>query len=118
VPDFLHGLADRWVQLLGVDAAGLMLADQRGTLEMIASSSEQMRLAELFQLQNDQGPCLECYRSGAPVHEADLAGAGQRWPLFASAAAGEGFAAVQALPMRHTHFRLLSGGRCEVAGAG
>jgi hypothetical protein len=88
VPDFLHGLADRWVQLLGVDAAGLMLADQRGTLEMIASSSEQMRLAELFPLLNDQGPCLECYRSGAPVHEADLAGAGQRWPVRLSRGRG------------------------------
>jgi transcriptional regulator with GAF, ATPase, and Fis domain len=100
VADFLHGLADRCVQLLGVDAAGLMLADQRGSLEVIASSSEQSRLVELFQLQNDQGPCLECYRSGQPVSEVDLAAAGQRWPLFAPAAAGAGFAAVQALPMR------------------
>jgi transcriptional regulator with GAF, ATPase, and Fis domain len=88
------------VQLLKVDAAGLMLADQRGSLQVIASSSEQSRLVELFQLQNDQGPCLECYRSGRPVSEADLAAAGQRWPLFAPAAAGAGFAAVQALPMR------------------
>lgn len=100
VPDFLHGLADRCVQLLGADAAGLMLADQRGTLEVIASSSEQMRLVELFQLQNDQGPCLECFQTGAPVHEAYLAGASERWPLFAPAAAGAGFGAVQAIPMR------------------
>jgi hypothetical protein len=100
VADFLHGLADRCVQLLKVDAAGLMLADQRGSLQVIASSSEQSRLVELFQLQNDQGPCLECYRSGRPVSEADLAAAGQRWPLFAPAAAGAGFGAVQALPMR------------------
>jgi transcriptional regulator with GAF, ATPase, and Fis domain len=100
VADFLHGLADRCVQLLEVDAAGLMLADQRGTLQVIASSSEQTRLVELFQLQNDQGPCLECYRSGQPVSEANLGAAGQRWPLFAPAATRAGFAAVQALPMR------------------
>jgi transcriptional regulator with GAF, ATPase, and Fis domain len=100
VTDFLHGLADQCVQLLGVDAAGLMLADQRGTLEVIASSSQQTRLVELFQLQNDQGPCLECFQSGIPVHEADLAAARQRWPLFAPAATAAGFAAVQALPMR------------------
>ena len=37
---------------------------------------------------------------GQPVSEADLAAAGQRWPLFAPAAAGAGFAAVQALPLR------------------
>jgi hypothetical protein len=100
VADFLHGLADRCVQLLGVDAAGLMLADQRGSLAVMASSSEQSRLVELFQLQNDQGPCLECYRSGLPVSEADLAAAGQRWPLFAPAATEAGFRGVQALPMR------------------
>src|ERR1700744_3677421 len=100
VTDFLHGLADRAVQLLGVDAAGLMLADQRGSLRGVASSTEQARLAELFQLQHDQGPCLECFQSGSPVYEADMAAAAQRWPVFAPAAAGAGFAAMQALPMR------------------
>jgi transcriptional regulator with GAF, ATPase, and Fis domain len=100
VVDFLHGLADRCVRLLAVDAAGLMLADQRGSLRVIASSSEQGRLVELFQLQHDEGPCLECFQTGLPVSETDLAAAGQRWPAFAPAAAGAGFAAVQALPMR------------------
>ena len=99
VVDFLHGLADHCVQLLAVDAAGLMLADQRGSLRVIASSSEQARLVELFQLQHDQGPCLECFQTGLPVFEADLAAA-QRWPVFAPAALEAGFVAVQALPMR------------------
>jgi transcriptional regulator with GAF, ATPase, and Fis domain len=99
VVDFLHGLVDRCVRLLRVDAAGLMLADQRGSLRVIASSSEQARLVELFQLQHDEGPCLECFHTGLPVSEADVA-AGQRWPTFASAAAEAGFAAVQAVPMR------------------
>jgi transcriptional regulator with GAF, ATPase, and Fis domain len=100
VVDFLHGLADRCVRLLEVDAAGLMLADQRGSLRVIASSSEQARLVELFQLQHEEGPCLECYRTGQPVSEPDLATAKDRWPSFAPAAVGGGFAAVQALPMR------------------
>ncbi len=100
VVDFLHGLADRCVRLLAVDAAGLMLADQRGSLRVIASSSEQARLVELFQLQHEEGPCLECYRTGQPVSEPDLAAAKNRWPSFAPAAAQSGFAAVQALPMR------------------
>jgi transcriptional regulator with GAF, ATPase, and Fis domain len=100
VVDFLHGLADRCVRLLAVDAAGLMLADQRGSLRVIASSSEQARLVELIQLQHDEGPCLESFQTGLPVSETDLAAAGERWPAFALAAAGAGFAAVQALPMR------------------
>ena len=100
VTDFLHGLADRAVQLLGVDAAGLMLADQRGSLRVVASSTEQARLAELFQLQHDQGPCLECFQTGVPVAEPELAAATGRWPSFAPAALEAGFASVQALPMR------------------
>src|ERR1700742_2550172 len=86
VVDFLHGLADRCVKVLNVDAAGLMLADQRGSLRGGASSSDQARMVELFQLQHDEGPCLECFRTGLPVFEADVAAAGQRWPAFAPAA--------------------------------
>lgn len=97
--DFLHLLTERCVQLLGVSAAGLLLADGQGTLQVVAASSERTRLLELFQLQTDQGPCVECFRSGQPVLVADLPSAG-RWPHFAAAAAEIGFAAVCALPMR------------------
>jgi transcriptional regulator with GAF, ATPase, and Fis domain len=100
VIDFLHVLTDRSVQLLDVSAAGLLLADPRGELRVVAASSEAARLLELFQLQNDQGPCLDCFRSGRPVACADLAAAATRWPRFAPAARQAGFAAVQALPMR------------------
>ncbi|MDQ2813917.1 MAG: GAF and ANTAR domain-containing protein [Actinomycetota bacterium] len=98
--DFLHMLTDRSVQLLDVSAAGLLLADPRGELRVVAASSEAARLLELFQLQNDQGPCLDCFRSGRPVSAADLAAEADRWPRFAPAARRAGFGAVQALPMR------------------
>jgi transcriptional regulator with GAF, ATPase, and Fis domain len=100
VIDFLHVLTDRSVKLLDVSAAGLLLADPRGQLRVVAASSEAARLLELFQLQNDQGPCLDCFRAGQPVAAADLAAAAARWPRFAPAARQAGFAAVQALPMR------------------
>src|ERR1700692_2713241 len=82
---FLHVLTDRSVQLLDVSAAGLLLADPRGELRVVAASSEAVRLLELFQLQNDQGPCLDCFRFGRPVASAEL-GADERWPRFAAAA--------------------------------
>ena len=100
VIDFLHVLTDRSVRLLDVSAAGLLLADPRGELRVVAASSEAARLLELFQLQSDQGPCLDCFRAGQPVDSGDLAAAAQRWPRFAPAAQQAGFAAVQALPMR------------------
>src|SRR6478609_943653 len=99
VIDFLHVLTGRSVELLDASAAGLLLADPRGELRVVAASSEAARLLELFQLQSDQGPCLDCFRSGRPVAAASL-GADRRWPRFAAAAGQAGFSAVQALPMR------------------
>nr|WP_285748927.1 GAF and ANTAR domain-containing protein [Lentzea sp. NBRC 105346] len=98
--DFLDVLCGHSVDLLGVTAAGVLLVDHRGTLNMVAASTEQARVLELFQLQNDEGPCLECYHTGEVVTCADIAAAAERWPLFAPAAAEAGFAAVHAVPMR------------------
>jgi GAF domain-containing protein len=100
VIDLLTTLADRCVTILGVDAAGLMLVGPDGTLRVVASSSEQMRLLELFELQTEQGPCLESFQTGEAVTQQDLAAAMDRWPKFAPAAISSGFQSVHALPMR------------------
>ncbi|WTW95883.1 GAF and ANTAR domain-containing protein [Streptomycetaceae bacterium NBC_01309] len=101
--DFLRLLTDRCVGMLGVSAAGVLLADPNGDLRVMAASDERVRLLELFQLQNDEGPCLECYRTGAPVTVADLATQADRWPRFVTEARRSGYTAVQALPMRLRH---------------
>ena len=82
--EFLHMLTERCVELLEVDAAGLLLADAGGTLQLVAASTEQARVVELFQIQNDEGPCLDSYRTGQPVIVADIAAAdaAARWPRF------------------------------------
>lgn len=100
VIDFLHMLATRSVELLDVDAAGIMLADQRGRLRVMASSAEEARLLELYELQNDEGPCLDCYRTGRPVARDDLAAMRTSWPAFTEQLRGLGFHSAQALPMR------------------
>jgi GAF domain-containing protein len=99
VIDFLHVLTDRCVQLLGVSAAGLLLTDGRDTLQVVAASSERTRLLELFQLQTDEGPCVDCFRTGVPVSVEKLSTAG-KWPRFSQAATEAGFVAVHAVPMR------------------
>jgi GAF domain-containing protein len=100
--EFLHMLTERCVELLEVDAAGLLLADSHGALQLVAASTEQARVAELFQIQNDEGPCLDCYRTGQPVIVPDITAdqAAARWPKFSAAAREMGFAAVHAIPMR------------------
>lgn len=72
--DFLRLLTDRCVGMLGASAAGVLLADRDGELRVMAASDEQVRLLELFQLQNHEGPCLDCFRTGAPVIVANLSG--------------------------------------------
>ncbi|MFF2129386.1 ANTAR domain-containing protein [Streptomyces olivochromogenes] len=98
--DFLRLLTDRCVGMLDASAAGVLLADRDGKLRVMAASDEQVRLLELFQLQNDEGPCLDCFRTGTPVIVPDLTREITRWPRFVTAAHRSGFGAVQALPMR------------------
>jgi ANTAR domain/GAF domain len=100
VADLLYGLVEHCVSLLDAAAAAIMLADQRGGLQVMAASTERTRLLELFQLQNDEGPYLDCFRTGHPVAVPDLAVVADRWPGFAAAAGQEGYAAVHALPFR------------------
>jgi hypothetical protein len=103
VIDFLHLLAIRCTELLDVTAVGVMLADHAGDLRVVAASNEQIRLLELFQLQNDQGPCLDCFRAGQPVSAVEFTAIQARWPRFAVQARELGFGAVQAFPMRLRH---------------
>lgn len=98
--EFMHLLANRCVDTLAVDAAGILLADEHRELQVVGASSDAARLVELFELQDQRGPCMECYLTSAPVTVAGLAEQPQRWPEFSSAALNAGFGAVHALPLR------------------
>jgi GAF domain-containing protein len=100
VVDLLTELTERCTQVLAVHSAGLLLANPLGQLHLMAATSETARDLELFQLQAEEGPCLECYATGRPLSVADLGAATQRWPRFADAATRAGYASVHALPMR------------------
>jgi hypothetical protein len=98
--DLLDQLIAHSVTLLAADAAGIMLGDPHRQLRVVAASSEDAKLMELLQLQNEQGPCMDCYRTSAPVSVPDLADATQ-WPAFTTAVAQAGaFRSVHALPLR------------------
>ena len=99
VVDFLHGLSVDSLEILGADAAGVMLTDGRGSLRLVASSEERMRLLELFEIQGAQGPCLDAFSAGAAV-QAGAADSRTRWPDFASHASEVGFQRMCAVPLR------------------
>jgi transcriptional regulator with GAF, ATPase, and Fis domain len=100
VVDLLTNLTEQCATLLDVSSAGLLLADPRHRLQLMAATSDRTEALELFQLQTDEGPCQDCYASGAPVSVADLNHAVERWPHFVPAARDAGFASVHAVPMR------------------
>ncbi|PRY12883.1 GAF and ANTAR domain-containing protein [Kineococcus rhizosphaerae] len=102
IVDFLHVLTERCVELLGVGAAGLMLSDERGRLRVVAGTSQTTRDLELFELEVEEGPCVDTFATGRAIRnvEIDTESAGRRWPRFCAAARAAGVAHTSALPMR------------------
>jgi GAF domain-containing protein len=100
IVELLSTLSERCVEILDIAAAGIMLADGEGNLRAMTSSNEAMRIVELFEVQSQEGPCLDCYRTGRPVVNQDLRASNGRWPRFAPVAVGAGFLAADAIPMR------------------
>jgi len=98
--EFLHRLAERCVSLLGVAEAGVVLVGPEGQLRPLASSSERMHLIELIEVQREDGPCLDCWRTGEAIRENELVSSQERWPHFAPAALAAGFLSAYAVPMR------------------
>lgn len=99
--EFLQMVTGHTAELVDAAAAGLLLADHQGRLQFMAASEESARLLELFQVQNQEGPCQDAFRSGTPVINADLRDATTRWPRFAPRAVDAGFRSVHAIPLRH-----------------
>jgi GAF domain-containing protein len=98
--DFLNDLTEKAATVSTAAAVGLVLSDHRDRVRFMAASNESGKLLELIQIQNDEGPCLDCVTSGTPIVNADLAHAGDRWPVFAPRAIEAGFQSVHAFPMR------------------
>jgi GAF domain-containing protein len=100
VIEVLTMLCNRCVETIDVDAAGVMLVSPTGELQYVASSSESMRILELYQIQADEGPCVECFNSGDAIIDRLLVEATAQWPHFSPRAIELGFSSVYCLPMR------------------
>ena len=101
VIEFLQLVTTRSASISDASSAGLLLTDVHGQLQFMAASQESVKLLELFQLQNDEGPCLDCFHTGSAVVNTDLNDAASRWPVFAPRAVSAGFRSVHAFPLRH-----------------
>jgi GAF domain-containing protein len=100
VVDLLHWLVEECTEILDTQAGGLLLVDPSGKLQLVASTSEDAELVEIFQLAAGDGPCLDCFRTGDAVTVADIEAESYRWATFASEALKHGFRSVHATPLR------------------
>jgi transcriptional regulator with GAF, ATPase, and Fis domain len=100
VIEFLLKVTNRTAELIGGSDVGLLLADQRGRLQFMAASNEDVKRLEIFQVQVEEGPCRDAFQTGRPVVNVDLRDANDRWPKFAPRAALEGYRTAHAFPLR------------------
>jgi len=100
IVELLTDLTEHCARLLDVGAAGLLLAGRRQDLHLMAATSKKSRDLEVFQLQSDEGPCLDCFTSGQSISAPDLRTEEGRWPNFVATATAAGFVSVHAVPMR------------------
>lgn len=98
--DFVTSLTERVVGLGFADECGVLLVDRDGDLQYVAASHERTHLLELFRIQNEEGPCLDCFTTGGPVRAVDLEAEHDRWPQFTPRALSTGFRSAQAVPLR------------------
>lgn len=98
--DLLHTLVDEAAAVLDAAAAGLLLVDPDGSLQVMATTSAECQVVEELQVESGTGPCVDCYRTGTPVAVDDIAAKTSRWPAFAACALSQGFGSLLSVPMR------------------
>jgi GAF domain-containing protein len=100
VVELLQTLVDASSDLLDATAAGILLADENGSLEVVASTSEESRLVDLMQQRTGTGPSVQCYATAAPVAVPDISELGHEWSAFRDEATEQGFQSVHVVPLR------------------
>ncbi|MDN3023570.1 GAF and ANTAR domain-containing protein [Streptomyces sp. S.PB5] len=97
--DLFTRLGEHCLGLLAVDAVGVVMSDARGELRTMSSSAVDLGRLDLLQLQQDDGPSVDCFRSGEAVTADDLR-IGTRWPEYTAGALAAGYVSVHVLPLR------------------
>ncbi|TFD78293.1 GAF and ANTAR domain-containing protein [Cryobacterium fucosi] len=100
VVELLQTLVESCASLFDITAAGVLLLDVDGQLEVVASTSEASRLVEVMQLSARAGPCVECFTTGTVVSLPNVEDSPPGWQRFRDSAREQGFAAVYAVPLR------------------
>ncbi|WP_405734266.1 GAF and ANTAR domain-containing protein [Streptomyces sp. NBC_00028] len=97
--DLFTRFGEHCLGLLAVDGVGVLVSDSRGELRTMASSDAELGRLDLLQLEQDDGPSVDCFRTGEPVSADDLR-SGNRWPAYTESALAAGYVSVHVVPLR------------------
>lgn len=102
VNEFLQLLIERCGELLEVTTAGVLLEGPEGHLHLAAGLSAEMEDLEQAEIDNEDGPCHEAYRTGESiiVNDLDHSDVALRWPTVIDRLQAMGLKAVCGIPIR------------------
>ena len=99
IQKILDHLVDRVVEVIPVSGAGVLLMDSDTEHHFVAASDDVILGVETLQMELQEGPCLQAYRTGRHVAIRDLA-QDTTFARFSPAAAQAGLGAVYSFPLR------------------
>lgn len=94
----LRGLGDYCARMLPADGVGVLLLEDQA-LRVATTNSEVGDAVETLEAELQEGPCVECVRTGHPIFVTDLATAADRYPRFVPRALEAGAGAIHAIPI-------------------
>lgn len=98
IGEVLYRLSDHALPFLGVDGAGVSLGDRDGQLRFVAATDDRVIRVEEKQVQGQQGPCHDAFRTASRTVVDDLRDE-RRWGDYPAFAVEQGCVAVAGIPM-------------------
>jgi hypothetical protein len=99
VTDLLARLVRSCATAVGAEAVGLLVRVSSGGLELLASTSHRVSELEIFQAQQDSGPCVDTIATGRPVSVSGAEAMSRRWPVVGPSIVAHGYIDVHAFPL-------------------
>ncbi|MCS6586945.1 GAF and ANTAR domain-containing protein [Curtobacterium flaccumfaciens pv. flaccumfaciens] len=100
VLDATDRIIDLCVQCTSATEASIVLADGTGALHVVASTSARCSDVEELQVEANEGPTLDSYRTGRTIDAGNLSAEASAWPTVATAITTRGLRGALAEPIR------------------
>lgn len=100
VAGVLVALLQECASALSADAVGVLVSAGHSELELLSSTSHEATHLELYQIQQNRGPCIEVLSTGAEIAATSAEEITTRWEDVGRVVIDAGFRSVHAVPMQ------------------